>query len=186
MPFDRCQGSKDCSWFGCWSAFCHYYDDCCHSCANVAVVSLPQPMMFLRSPCTAWEQHCDVGSGTTKAVLAYLADRTSEDGIGAYSKVKTIYEVTEFSERSVRFALKLLEFRGFIRPGDLRHAAIAKNGRTKPKQYRATVWDLCVDQDLQVPNYLIWTNHDDDEKPESTHCANPRIRVKMKPKTGVQ
>lgn len=127
---------------------------------------------------TAWAQRCHVGSGTAKAVLAYLADRASEDGTGAYPKVKTICEVTEFSERTVRSALKLLESRGFIRPGDQRHAAIAKNGRTRPKQYRATVWDLCVDQDPEVLNYLARTNHDDDEEPESALGGQPQNQGK--------
>lgn len=52
------------------------------------------------------------GSGPAKAVLAYLADRASDDGTGAYPKVRTICEATEFSERTVRSALKLLEERG--------------------------------------------------------------------------
>ena len=128
--------------------------------------------------CTSWAQRCHVGSGTAKAVLAYLADRASEDGTGAYPKVRTICEVTEFSERTVRSALKLLESRGFIRPGDQRHAAIAKNGRTRPKQYRATVWDLCVDMDPEVLNYLARTNHDDDEEPESGLGGQPQNQDK--------
>lgn len=112
--------------------------------------------------CTAWAQRCKVGSGPAKAVLAYLADRASDDGTGAYPKVRTICEVTEFSERTVRSALKLLEQRGFIRPGDQRHAALGRGGRTRPKQYRATVWDLCVDHDPEVLNFLERTHREED------------------------
>lgn len=116
----------------------------------------------MSNQCTAWAQRCKVGSGPAKAVLAYLADRASDDGTGAYPKVRTICEVTEFSERTVRSALKLLEQRGFIRPGDQRHAALGRGGRTRPKQYRATVWDLCVDHDPEVSNFLERTHREKD------------------------
>lgn len=130
----------------------------------------------MSNQCTAWAQRCKVGSGPAKAVLAYLADRASDDGTGAYPKVRTICEVTEFSERTVRSALKLLEERGFIRPGDQRHAALGRGGRTRPKQYRATVWDLCVERDPEVLAYLERTHREESVAPEGTAPSEDQSR----------
>lgn len=130
----------------------------------------------MSNQCTAWAQRCKVGSGPAKAVLAYLADRASDDGTGAYPKVRTICEVTEFSERTVRSALKLLEERGFIRPGDQRHAALGRGGRTRPKQYRATVWDLCVEQDPEVLSYLERTHREEGAVPSGATPSEDESR----------
>ncbi|RBP97879.1 hypothetical protein CRD60_04660 [Bifidobacterium aemilianum] len=66
----------------------------------------------------------------------------------------------------MRQALGYLEERGFIRPGDQRHAALAKGGRTRPKQYRARVWDLCVDQDPGLLSYLARTHQSESGESE--------------------
>lgn len=101
----------------------------------------------------SWAFKCHVGNASAKAVLVYLADRADDDGTAAYPKIKTIVNVTELSERTVRNALKTLQERGFIRRGDQRYARLGKGGRNRLPQYCQIVWDLAVESD---PTTLEW------------------------------
>lgn len=101
----------------------------------------------------SWAFKCHVGNASAKAVLVYLADRADDDGTAAYPKIKTIVNVTELSERTVRNALKMLQERGFIRRGDQRYARLGKGGRNRLPQYCQIVWDLAVESD---PTTLEW------------------------------
>ena len=101
----------------------------------------------------SWAFRCHVGNASAKAVLVYLADRADDDGTAAYPKIKTIVNVTELSERTVRNALKTLQERGFIRRGDQRYARLGKGGRNRLPQYCQIVWDLAVETD---PATLEW------------------------------
>ena len=107
---------------------------------------------------TAWAQRCKVGNPVAKSVLLYLADCSHDDGTCAYPRVAQIMAVTEYGERSVRAALKLLEERGYIRRGDQRHSALVKGGGIRKKQYRQIVWDLCVEKDPSVLAYVETTH----------------------------
>ncbi|RBP98797.1 helix-turn-helix domain-containing protein [Bifidobacterium xylocopae] len=134
----------------------------------------------------AWAQRCHVGNPAAKSVLCYLADRASDDGTGAWPKVRTICEVTEFKERTVQNALKLLEEQGFIRPGDQRHAALLPHGRTRPKQYRARVWDLCMERDPGVSAYLKRTHKDETAEPPAGVDQTRRTNACTFPVDGTQ
>lgn len=94
--------------------------------------------------------------------------------------MRTICEDTEFSERTVRSALKLLEERGFIRPCDQRHASLGRGGNTRPKQYRATVWDLCVERDPEVLAYLGRTHREESIAPEGAAPSENQSRLSFR------
>lgn len=117
--------------------------------------------------CMAWVYRVRVGNPTAKAILLYLAERASDDGSHVWPKIETIATVTEFSERSVVKALKLLEQRGFIRRGSKKLNMFRKNGTIRPVQYRTTVWELCVWKDPSVFEFLERTHGSERDENES-------------------
>lgn len=135
---------------------------------------------------TAWAQRCKVGSPVAKSVLLYLADCSHDDGTCAYPRVTQIMAVTEYGERSVRAALKLLEERGYIRRGDQRHSALVKGGGIRKKQYRQVVWDLCVEKDPSVLAYVRATHIEPADSVEQPAAGSSSADSRPAPHAGLE
>lgn len=50
----------------------------------------------MSTQCTAWAYRCELGNVTVKAVLDYLANRTSDDSTGSWPSVSMIGKVKEY------------------------------------------------------------------------------------------
>ena len=74
----------------------------------------------------------------TRAVLVVLAQHADRDGRGAYPGLRKIAGMTGLSERTVRYALRTLEHRGLISPGDPSRAEHIR------KDLRPHVYDLMM------------------------------------------
>ena len=100
----------------------------------------------------SWAYGLSLGSAPQKAVLIYLAQFAHEDGTCTWPSVLNIQVATELSERAVRKALRELQDKGLIMPGDQRHAALGKNGGTVPRGRRSKVWDLRLNMPVEEFN----------------------------------
>lgn len=100
----------------------------------------------------SWAYGLSLGSAPQKAVLIYLAQFAHEDGTCTWPSVLNIQVATELGERAVRKALKDLQDKGLIVPGDQRHAALGKNGGTVPRGRRSKVWDLRLNMPVEEFN----------------------------------
>ncbi|MBF9690495.1 helix-turn-helix domain-containing protein [Bifidobacterium dentium] len=97
----------------------------------------------------SWAYGLSLGSAPQKAVLLYLAQFAHEDGTCTWPSVINIQVATELGERAVRKALRDLQAKGLIVPGDQRHAALGKGGGTVPRGRRSKVWDLRLNMPVE-------------------------------------